>query len=103
MQITKDADRFLCEIYEEYLYRRKSGISKSDAKRFSTPEELVEDFMQGTLPQDIRDGIQELYELGLVKRFVTGTFSLDDTAIIYMENRFKNGLKEVADFITKFI
>jgi hypothetical protein len=24
-------------------------------------------------------------------------------AIIYMENRFKNGLKEVTDFISKFI
>ena len=28
---------------------------------------------------------------------------VEDPAIIYMENRFKNGLKEVTDFISKFI
>lgn len=103
MQLTRDADTFLCEIYAEFLKRKSSGIPKSTASRFSSPENLVADFMQGNLPEDIRACIQELRKIKFVRCDVTGAFRLEDSAIVYMENRFKNGLKEVLDFISKFI
>lgn len=83
--------------------RRKSDIPKSSAAEFSSPENLVNEFMQGTSPDYIRDCIQELRKIKFVRCTVIGTFRLEDPAIIYMENRFKNGLKEVTDFISKFI
>lgn len=101
--MTKDTEKFLCEIYQEYLRRRKSGMSKSEAVQFSRPEEMVNEFMQGNLPDDMHECIYELKKLNYVHAYITNSFSLEDTAIIYMENRFKNGLKEVSDFIAKFI
>lgn len=103
MQLTRDTDKFLCEIYAEFLSRRKSDIPKSSAAEFSSPENLVNEFMQGTSPDYIRDCIKELRKIKFVRCTVIGTFRLEDPAIIYMENRFKNGLKEVTDFISKFI
>lgn len=103
MQLTKETDKFLCEIYQEYLRRRKSGIPKSQAIHFSEPEKIVEEFMQGTLPQDMHDCINELKKVGYVHSYVTNSFYLESPAIVYMENRFTNGLKEVTDFIAKFI
>lgn len=58
MQLTRDSDKFLCEIYAEFLSRRKSDIPKSSAAEFSSPENLVNEFMQGTSPDYIRDCIQ---------------------------------------------
>ena len=103
MELTKETDKLLCKIYAEFLSRRKSGSSRSSAKLFSSPEQLACEFLQETHPDDIHDCIQELRKIGFVRCYVTGDFCLEDSAIIYMENRFKNGLKEVTDFITKFI
>lgn len=45
----------------------------------------------------------ELARSGLIKIYIGGNFDLTDNGIVYMENRFVNGLKDVTDFITKFI
>lgn len=99
--LSKDADKSLCLIYKEYLSRRKNNISKSSASLFDS-------FTFKTLFPDVNqdDFISDLSELNknkFIKLFVDGSFSLEVNAIIYMENRFKNGLTEVADFISKFI
>lgn len=103
MQLTKDTDKMLCFFYEEYLTRRKSGIEKSQAKEFDSPDQLITQFMQGTLPNDIFESLYELRKHNLIKLYVDGGFTLRSEAIVYMENRFKNGLIEIADFIAKFI
>lgn len=99
MQLTKDADKLACTLYKEYLSKRKSGVSKSDAKYFESIVNLLPDWH----PDDIDETLSELKRAGFVKRYVSGDFVLLDDLIIYMENRFKNGLTEVTDFITKFI
>lgn len=103
MQLTRDTDKMFCLIYEEYLKRRKSGYSKSEAVFFQHPEVLQMEFLQGILTDDIHDAITELNRNKLIKAYIDHSFSLADEGIIYMENRFKNGLKEVIDFISKFI
>lgn len=100
MQLTKDTDKIFCLIYEEYLNRRKAGASKSSAILFHHPEALQPDFLQGIHADDIYSALHELHRNGLIKEYTDGGFILLDPGIIYMENRFKNGLKEVLEYIS---
>ena len=47
--------------------------------------------------------LTELKNNDFIKLYIEGSFILTSNAIIYMENRFKNGLVELTDFIAKFI
>lgn len=102
-EITKDADKLICYIYKEYLEKRKSGSSKSEAKDFDGNFYKNVKALSKWNDVDISDTIQELHNAKFIRKNVWGDFSLLDSAVIYMENRFKNGLNEVTDFISKFI
>ena len=39
----------------------------------------------------------------MIEMYIVEGFSLTDAAIIYMENRFKNGVSEVLEYVGKFI
>lgn len=102
-ELTKDADKLICSVYKSFLEKRKAGESKSNAKRFNS------NFYQGIKAlsswsqSDISDTLKELKNAGFIKLFIHGSFELNNDAIIYMENRFVNGLSDVTDFISKFI
>lgn len=100
MQLTKDTDKMFCLIYEEYLNRRKIGFPKSSAVSFEHPEALQCDFLQGIHEDDIHSAIHELHRNKLIRKYVDDSFNLSDDGIIYMENRFKNGIKEVLEYIS---
>lgn len=102
-ELTKDADKVICCIYKEYLEKRKSGMSKSEAKEFDGNFYLKVKALSKWNSADVSDTLQELHNKGLIKKNVIGDFDLLDSAIIYMENRFKKGLNEITDFISKFI
>lgn len=103
MQLTKDAYNCLCIIYKEFLQRRKNGMSKDDARDFHSNYHLTNsDFYQWN-QEDIGEAIRELGRNGLIKIWIDGGFQLKDECIIIMENRFKNGLKELIDVVSKFI
>lgn len=103
MELTKDADLLVCCAYKEYLDRRKNGIPKRQANTFhpefreNTPE------LSGWLHDDYLYTVGELKRAGFARMALDGTFYITERCIIYMENRFKNGLMEVVDFISKFI
>ena len=103
MELTKDADLLVCCAYKEYLKRRKSGIPKRQANTFRP------DFRENTpkLSEWLRDDylytIGELKRAGFANSYLDETFMITDQCVIYMENRFKSGLKEVTDFVSKFI
>lgn len=103
IELSKDSDKFLCIIYKDFLQRRKNGESKAEAKRFTT--DYLESFvpLYQWHPQDISEARMELGKKHLIKNWIGTGFYIEDDGIIYMENRFKNSLKEVADFINKFI
>lgn len=103
MELTKDADKMICCIYKTFLQRRKSGISKSSAKQFSDDYFQSDKQLSSWLPDDLDDALLEIGRAGLVAVYLGGNFDLTDSGIIYMENRFKNGLNEVLDFISKLI
>lgn len=103
MQLTKDADKMICCIYRTFLQQRKNGIPKSSARCFAADYFENDEQLSSWLDGDLDDTLSELSRLKLVKPNIIGDFELTDSGIIYMENRFKNGLNEVVDFITKFI
>jgi len=103
MQLTKDADKLVCSMYKSYLERRKSGIDKNNARHFSIKDISSYKACSGWNIHDIKDTVAEVSRAGLGNMFMDGGFYANDQFIIYMENRFKNGLNEVVDFVSKLI
>lgn len=99
--LTKDADYFICSIYKEYLSKIEQGKPKSNAKYFHNG--VIENLVPKINSADIDDITKELKSAGLITKDIIGNIVLQPDAIIYMENRFKKGLIEVTDFISKFI
>lgn len=103
MDLTNDADKMICCIYKAFLQCRKSGAAKADARRFESDYFASDNKLSSWHDRDISDTLLELARSGLVKVYIGGNFDLTDAGIIYMENRFKSGINEVTDFISKFI
>lgn len=102
-ELTKDADKMLCCLYKEYLQRIKLGNSKSSSSLFKMEYAKSDSVLSQWHNDDVYATRNELQRKGLLKTYISGNFVLTDNAIIYMENRFKNGLSEVVDLISKFI
>lgn len=94
--ITKSAYKVLCLIYEEYLQRCDTMSRDSAAEFDETPDFILAYFSQ----DDSYSCLTELKNNGLIKMYINGSFCLTNSAIIYMENRFKNGLSELISFIS---
>lgn len=103
MNLTKDSDKLACIIYKEYLNRRKSGESKANAKRFNYNFHSAIKSLSDWHIDDIDETINELKRANFVKKYIDGGFVLLDDFIIYMENRFKNDIIGVTDFLSKLI
>lgn len=101
--MTKDADKMLCCLYREYLNRIGIGNSKTSSRDFKSEYVESDEVLSKWHPDDVDTTRNELKRAGYLKVFITGNFQLTDDAITYMENRFKNNLNEVTDFISKFI
>lgn len=101
VKLTKDADQIICEIYSVYLERRANGAPKRQAKNFADQSLWPEKYRAEWMSQDGRDTIKELKEAGFVRYFIYGGFELQDEAVRYMENRFKNGISEVLGWLGK--
>lgn len=99
--MTKDADTMICCLYKEYLERVKIGSPKKDSRKFK-PE-----YFSSNLPfsnwhsSDIDMTKSELVRLSYLKADIIGNISFTDDGISYMENRFKNNLKELCECISK--
>lgn len=101
VKLTKDADKLLCLIYKDYLERRENGLPKLSAKaypeRADWPKSLADQFSA----EDVRDTLRELKSNGLIRYYLYGGFALTDQAIVYMENRFPNGVAQVLEWMGK--
>lgn len=103
MEITKDAEKVLCCIYKIYLERRKDNISKSQAVEFDSDFYKNDKHLSKMDNNDIYECIVELKENGCIKMYIDGSFILLNSTIVYMENRFKNGLNEIFEILSKFL
>ena len=99
--LTKDTEKLLCEVYKQYLERRKSGMAKRSARDFGNPEKWPEDLFSSYSKSDILDALRELKNVGMVRTYLNCGFVLLDPAIIYMENRFPDGVSQVLEWLAK--
>lgn len=103
IDLTKDGDKVICYIYKDYLKSRQDGVPKYQARRFSREYHLHHKSLSKWIVDDFRNAKYELGNNNLIQIWINGSFDLTDDGIIYMENRFKNNLAELTDFISKFI
>lgn len=107
MELTKDSEKLICVLYKAYLEKRKSGLPKSKAKSFGSSHAIHETFFPDLMFEDVDDTCRELSRAKLLNCFwadnIAFNVSISDQGIIYMENRFKDNILSVADFISKFI
>ena len=99
-ELTKDAQKLVALLYKEYLNRRKSGISKADAKEFDLDDIYS---LSDEAPEDVNETIREIKAVYPLKEDIIGNITLSDKMISYMENRFKKGLVDVLSFLAQFI
>lgn len=102
-ELTKDADKMLCIIYKQYLSKIQNGNSKTASNEFEEDFYKDDKLLSNWHPDDVTTTLLELGRKSYLKIYIGGSFNLTDRAIIYMENRFKKGLTELIDFISKFI
>lgn len=105
MHLTKDGDKLICLLYKAYKERLKEGVPKARAKHFGNQSSIQESLIPNWSLEDTKETCLELHRSGLVNCAIAIggilALSLTDYGIIYMENRFKNGLKELLDYINK--
>lgn len=107
VKLTKDSDRLICLMYKEYLQRRKAGVAKGKAKSLGSIDDICNTFLPKENHENILETCRELGRASMLRnRYASNIIYqsfLTDEAIIYMENRFKDGLKGVANFLSQFI
>jgi hypothetical protein len=100
IELTKDTDKALCMMYKMFLDSRKSGESRRKSKDFSSQERWDIVFAEQSR-EDAADILRELKRIGFVHIYLDLKFVLEDSAIIYMENRFPRGVADVLDWLGK--
>lgn len=106
MELTKESKKVLLKLYKEYLERMQSGVSRDKAKAFD-PDIIGQTLFQEYSSSNFNDYLCELGSNEYLDNFygsgIVQYTSLTNLAISEMENRFKNGILDVADFISKFV
>lgn len=106
-QLTRDAQKLLCSMYRQYLEKRSSGSPKTDANYFGDTHLVHEVFCPSASFEDVDELIWELrrndYILGDPGDDILSEISITSSGIVFMENRFKNGMKDVLSFLANFI
>lgn len=100
--LTKDAKRVISAAYAAYLKKMECGTPKMSAKNIQK-EDLLGVYLHDITPRDYLEIRSEINRALGCTTYLDGSFVLPDSAIIYMENRFKNGIKDVLSFLAQFI
>lgn len=103
MELTKDAQKLLSYIYQIYSTRKKDGQPKDKAIEFMPNFYMADNELSQWDESDIVYALIELKDAGYIRCFTDGEFELQNAGIAMMENRFKKGVKEAWDVVSKFI
>ena len=102
--LSNDADYLICLIYKYYLELHDNGIPKSKAKNFEDIT-IIHSLVPNWSLEDTFDTCLELSNNGFLikqKKYISeryDRFSLSDTGIVYMENRFANKIDKLINYI----
>lgn len=102
-QLTSNAANFICYAYKYYLEQIQTGTRMSQAKIVPFKTSLEFKPLCNLHPDDVKEIISEAARAGYGDMTMECNFFINDKMIVFMENRFKNGLMEVLDTISKFI
>lgn len=102
-ELTHSTDKVLCILYDVYLKRRKNGLSINAASDFEYDIHLSDKRLLKIGESDFSNATAELNDVGYIKKYIDGSFNLTPTAIVDLENRFKNGAKDVLNFLTNLL
>ncbi len=91
IELTKSAKKSLAIIYKDYCQRLKEGIPKKQAIQFKEK------------PDGVSDDLKELKNAGFINVDILGDFELTDHAIIFMEHKTVETIKEWLSFGAQFI
>ncbi len=103
VQLTKKADALIGIIYKRYLERTKSGESESASRDFDLDFYSKTSDLYSWDKVDYDAKLLELAKNRLIEIHIGTKFRISDNGLVYMENRFKNGIKDVIDLISKLI
>nr|DAJ48941.1 MAG TPA: hypothetical protein [Caudoviricetes sp.] len=104
--LTRKQKYVITQIYKQYLLNSES--EQIDNPNYFYDADSIKHLFGSRFSDDELDGI--LLSL-LHKEYITGykdedsvsEFGVSDKTIIYMENKFKNGLKDILTFLSNFM
>lgn len=102
IELSKINDAFICILYKSYLDKKESGASLAKARRIGSISNLRE-LLPNWQDEDIEVCCGDLKKDGLLSvTYADDTVwdsSFTEKGIIYMENRFKDKVKNVIEYV----
>ena len=103
--LTNEQKRLLVSMYQEVL-SRQPALSMEQANSFKNSDQLIELFSLDMSSKNVSELCWKLKAKGYITCYrgdnLANDISLSDQTIIYMENKFKTGLKDVLSFLSTF-
>ena len=103
--LTNEQKRLLVSMYQEVL-SRQPALSMEQANFFKNSDQFIELFSLDMSSKYVSELCLKLKTKGYIACYrgdnLANDISLSDQTIIYMENKFKNGLKDVLSFLSTF-
>lgn len=104
--LTNEQKRLLVSMYKEVL-NRQPALPMEKANYFLDSNEIRDMFLPQLSSEYVSTLCWKLKSKGYISCTpgdnLANNIRLEDSTIIYMENRFSNGIKSVIDFLTKLI
>lgn len=107
MELTKNASKVMYALYKEYLERCKNNVSVSNARKFDDSYQIHEQLLPKLTFDDVELACRELQNANLISASWYNNHAciieLSSSCISHMENRFKNGVMNFADFAKELL
>lgn len=104
--LTNEQKHLLVSMYKEVI-SRQPALSMERANYFNNSDQLIELFSLDLSSDYVSELCWKLYSKGYIICYsgddLANDISLSDKTIVYMENKFKHGLKDVLLFLSNFI
>ena len=103
--LTREQQKLLTSMYKEVL-SRQPAVSFDEANYFANSDVVMEHFYPDSDSDHVSSLCWSLASAGYIicepGEDLANEIKLTDKTIIYMENKFKNGLKSVLEFLAQF-
>ena len=106
-RVTKDSERLIVLLYTRYVVSVKNGIPRNEARLFGDCDQIASLFCPEKPVEDVSDLLFELARADYLEVSVYDDMpcecKLTLPCIVMMENRFKDGIKSILDFIANLV